>query len=63
MFTWNSKCINECSWSVLSVCIERFSNSSVWVSNIGSIHPEPGELVTVANNCTKSFLFKAIQIK
>lgn len=52
-------CMNGCCWPV-RVCTDRFNKSSVLVSNIGSIHPEPGELVTEANNCIKSLFFSAV---
>lgn len=47
--------MNGCNWFVLSVCTEHFNKSSDFVSDSGSIHPEPGELVTVASSCIKSF--------
>jgi len=50
------------SWPVLSVCNDRFNKFSVSVSDTGSIQPEPGELVAVANNCIKSLWFSAIKI-
>lgn len=48
---------------MLSTCTDRINKSSVLVSNTGSIHPEPGELVTVASSFTKSLWFSARKIK